>query len=70
MYGRLIYMKTQCEVQCAECKEAMGHKEGPAGKVSHGICRKCWTALYPQFPPDAEMLAEWTRYENQTRETK
>jgi peptide methionine sulfoxide reductase MsrB len=67
VYGRLTYMETQCEVRCAGCKKTMGHKEGPTGAISHGICRKCWAELYPQFPPDADMEAEWTRYENQMR---
>ena len=52
-------------IVCAGCKKVMGEAGAPGGLVSHSICRGCWAKLYPEFPVDATMDAEWTKLEEQ-----
>jgi len=37
------------DVVCAYCKKDMGRKEGPEGRVSHGICEACLAKLLPEI---------------------
>jgi hypothetical protein len=43
----------------------MGQVGAPGGLASHSICRACWILLYPEFPVDATMDAEWKKLEEQ-----
>lgn len=34
---------------CAHCKKDLGEKEGPADRVSHGICPECLKIVYEEI---------------------
>lgn len=52
-------------IVCSGCKKVMGQVGAPGGLASHSICRACWILLYPEFPVDATMDAEWKKLEEQ-----
>lgn len=44
-------MITILKITCMYCSCAMGTKDGKGvSGISHGICRDCWTARFPDWP--------------------
>lgn len=49
--GINLMKKTILKIVCMYCKKGMGTKDGEGVEgTSHGICKKCWEKLFPDYP--------------------